>query len=291
VAAAEVAAVSVHTYLMAAERGAKRLGKLEKILSARHSVASLSASRRSVDRQGAISRGEFLEWYYAANRPVILTGLMSKSRAVHYWTPGYLKQACGEVLVEIMAGRSQDPQYEINGQSHKTSVRFGDFVDMVAHGGTSNDRYLVANNGFFDRPEVRHLLSDLEMFPEYLDPSQTSGRIFFWFGPAGTVTPLHHDIMNVLLTQVYGRKTVLLISPDQSHRVYNRTGVFSEVDPERPDFERFPRFRQAEVIRTDLGPGDALFIPVGWWHHVRSESVSITVSYTNFAFPNEYDLD
>jgi Cupin-like domain len=289
VAASEVAAVSAHPYVMAAERNAQQLQKLEEMLDVHRNVSSLSCGRQGVERHGPISRGEFLEWFYATNRPVILTGLMSDSRALATWTPDYLKQTCGEAVVEIMSGRNQDAQYEMNCDQHKQTTRFADYVDMVTRGGESNDCYLVANNGFFGRPEAQPLFHDLSMFPEYLDASKAAGQVFFWFGPAGTVTPLHHDTMNILMTQVYGHKTVLLISPDQTHRVYNHVGVYSEVDPEQPDYERFPRYRQVDVMRADLEPGDALFLPVGWWHHVRSLSISITVSYINFAFPNHYD--
>jgi ribosomal protein L16 Arg81 hydroxylase len=38
-----------------------------------------------------------------------------------------------------------------------------------------------------------------------------------------------------------------------------------------------------------LEPGEAIFIPVGWWHHVKSLEVSISVSFTNFVFPNYYE--
>ncbi|MGL5509483.1 MAG: cupin-like domain-containing protein, partial [Microcoleaceae cyanobacterium] len=30
-------------------------------------------------------------------------------------------------------------------------------------------------------------------------------------------------------------------------------------------------------------------IPVGWWHYVESLEVSISVSFTNFIFPNHYE--
>jgi ribosomal protein L16 Arg81 hydroxylase len=169
-------------------------------------------------------------------------------------------------------------------------VKFASYIDTVINGGPSNDYYLVANNGFLGRPEAKLLVDDLWTFPEYLDPKKATGQVFFWFGPRGTVTPLHHDIMNVFMSQIYGTKRLLLVAPDQTHLVYNQ-GVYSEVNPEAPDYDRHPRFRQAQVISAEVGPGDVIFLPVGWWHHVRSLGTSITVSYTNFVFPNQYDWD
>lgn len=219
---------------------------------------------------------------------LVLTDAMADWPALARWGPEYFKATCGEALVEIMSGRSRDPRYEINAYDHKSEVRFADYVEMVAAGGESNDYYLVANNGFFDRPEMRPLYDDIR-FPEHLDPAQTDGRVHFWFGPAGTVTPLHHDLMNVLMAQVYGRKRVTLISPDQTHRLYNEIGVFSEVDPEDPDYDRHPLYRDVEALRVDLAPGEALFLPVGWWHHVRALDVSVTVTFTNFVHRNEFE--
>ncbi|HEX5760404.1 MAG TPA: cupin-like domain-containing protein [Thermoanaerobaculia bacterium] len=286
-AAAEVAAIAAHPCFEASERLARRLAKLGSLLEIRHSLAALAPDAGSVERRGGLSRTEFLERYYAANRPVVLTGAMDDWPALARWGPEYFKATCGEARVEIMSGRTRDPRYEINCTDHKREIRFADYVDRVTAGGESNDDYLVANNGFFARPEMRPLFADIR-FPEPLDPERTDGRVHFWFGPAGTVTPLHHDLMNVLMAQVRGRKRVTLISPDQTHRLYNEIGVFSEVDPEDPDYERHPLFREVEPLRVDLAPGEALFLPVGWWHHVRALDVSVTVTFTNFVHPNDF---
>jgi ribosomal protein L16 Arg81 hydroxylase len=105
------------------------------------------------------------------------------------------------------------------------------------------------------------------------------------------VTPLHHDTSNILIAQVSGRKRYRMIPASQWHYLYNRTGVFSDVDCERPDLARHPEFRHATVIDLVVEPGEVLFMPVGWWHHVRALDVSMTVSFTNFAYPNHYSWD
>jgi hypothetical protein len=50
----------------------------------------------------------------------------------------------------------------------------------------------------------------------------------------------------------------------------------------------FPLFKDATVITVPLNPGDALFIPIGWWHHVRSLDVSMTLTHINFRRRNDY---
>ena len=53
----------------------------------------------------------------------------------------------------------------------------------------------------------------------------------------------------------------------------------SQVELENPDLDRFPLFNEAPFTDCVLSPGDVLYIPPGWWHYVRSESVSFSVSF------------
>jgi len=168
-------------------------------------------------------------------------------------------------------------------------VQMNQYIDMVVNGGETNDYYMVANNHKVNNKILQAVFDDIELFPEYLDPGLWDGKAFFWFGPKGTITPLHHDPVNLIMAQVSGRKHWKLISPFQTHLMYNNVGVFSEVDAENPDYNKYPLYQRVQVFDVDLHPGEAIFVPVGWWHHVLALDICISVSFTNFVFPNKYD--
>ena len=288
-ATAEVREISSHPYFQAGSHYVQLLQKLESHLRINNQLAALSSKFGTIERKSSLSREYFLENYYAKNTPVIITNIMHNWKALQLWTPEYLQQKYGDAEVQIQANRNSDPNYEIKIENHKKIVLFRKYVEMVVKGGPSNDYYMVANNKTLEREEFKPLFNDIEIFPEYLNPTDTKGRVFFWFGPKGTITPLHHDPVNLILAQVSGRKLIKLISPQQTPLLYNHVGVFSKVDGENPDYDKYPLYRDAKIIEVILEPGEAIFIPVGWWHHVKSLEVSISVSFTNFVFPNYYE--
>jgi LPS sulfotransferase NodH len=287
-AISEVRKAASDPYLLGAALNQQRLNKAAALLNIQGQMIRLDATAKLVERRSNLSRDEFRDRYYAGNRPVILQNLMTGWKAPTAWTSDYLKRMAGDQTVEVMTGRDADPQYEMNGRKHRTEMRFADYIDMVYSGKVTNDYYMVANNAFFQKPQARPLLADFTAFPEYLKATAAGSQCFFWFGPAGTVTPLHHDTSNILLAQVAGRKRYRLIPASQWQCVYNNGGVFSEVDCERPVLERYPKFRDATVIDLVVEPGEVLFMPVGWWHHVRALDVSMTISFTSFVFPNHF---
>ena len=109
-----------------------------------------------------------------------------------------------------------------------------------------------------------------------------------WLGNA-FLTPAHIDELDNLACVVGGRRRFTLFPPEQVRNLYIGPVDFtpagapvSLVSLKAPDFERFPRFREAlaAAVTADLGPGDAIFIPAVWWHHVESfDVVNILVNY------------
>jgi hypothetical protein len=51
------------------------------------------------------------------------------------------------------------------------------------------------------------------------------------------------------------------------------------VNPETPDFHKFPLFEKATLLEGILGPGDVIYIPRNYWHYVRALERSISISF------------
>jgi hypothetical protein len=225
---------------------------------------------------------EFFERYYYANRPVVLRGLMTGWKALQVWSPDYFARKFGNCSVEIVTGRSRDPHYESNFLSHRTTLRMKDYVQMVNEAGETNEFYLSARNFFFRRKRFKSLLNDLRCPKGFLNPRTFRKTPNLFFGPNGTVTPLHHDALNILFGQICGRKLFKLIPPFDMDKVYVERVCFSGVDLGKLDYSKFPLMRGASILEVVVEPGEFLFIPVGWWHWVKALDISISVSFTNF---------
>lgn len=103
-----------------------------------------------------------------------------------------------------------------------------------------------------------------------------------WFGPGGTVSPLHFDPKDNVLCQVVGAKYLRLYAPEESDKLYPIEGLLSntsQVQVEDPDHEQFPEFRRAKYVECVLREGEMLYIPPKYWHYVRSLSTSFSVSF------------
>jgi hypothetical protein len=109
-----------------------------------------------------------------------------------------------------------------------------------------------------------------------------------WIGTA-TVTPAHFDESHNIAVCVAGRRRFTLFPPEQVANLYvgpldhaPAGRPISLVDFIKPDFERFPRARDAlaHAQVAELEPGDAIYMPPLWWHHVESlAQVNMLVNY------------
>jgi len=112
--------------------------------------------------------------------------------------------------------------------------------------------------------------------------------VSIWLGNRARIAA-HHDLPDNMACVVAGRRRFTLFPPEQLENLYIGPLDFtpagqaiSLVDFARPDFAKFPKFAAAlqHAQVAELGPGDALFIPSMWWHHIESlDTLNVLVNY------------
>lgn len=217
-----------------------------------------------------------VEWFrrelLATGTPAILTGALDDWELAR-WDRARLKSAHGDLLGVVRPGNvdSAAPPHV------DASIRaFAQLIDELDAPEAS--RYLAYN-------ELPQALAETIRHPPYFARDEYEDPPNLWLGPAGTVTQLHRDGTDNLFAQIWGRKRFVLHAPDQRPLLYAwappaDTGLDGcDVDPERPDYERFPLFREARAIECVVEAGEMLFLPEGWFHHVRSLAPSLSVNF------------
>jgi hypothetical protein len=275
----------------AAERFLQINRKYASVMANLQKLWELAPNYDQVEKRPYPGHDEFVKQYCLGNRPVVLTGLAADWPAMQRWTPQFFKEQYGNVEVEIQAGRNDDADYERNKLQHRSRIAMAEFVDRVMAVGASNDIYLTANNDALRRAELAPLLDDIGSLPKIINHSRFRDESSLWFGPAGTVTPLHHDTIMLFHTQIKGRKRWRFISPLETPNLYNFSGVFSPIDLDNVDLSRFPDFAKVKVLEVVVEEGETVFLPLGWWHQVTSLDVCISLSFSCLTFPNEYAYD
>jgi len=175
--------------------------------------------------------------------------------------------------------------------------------------------YLAQHNLFMQFPALRDViqvpdyayasLPPPEEFQGYKPPANEDQLIIHvWLGPVGAISPAHTDPFFNLFTQVVGRKTVWLAPPSVTSAMYpypaaeaaTHNPAANNINPSMSNTSKvdvfcshggtsgeidYPLFDQNCVPRAMcavLEPGDLLFFPPGWWHAMRSEETSFSVS-------------
>ena len=154
-------------------------------------------------------------------------------------------------------------------------------IVKIAEDGGKQSVYL----GSTPTPQILPQFAERNPLP-LLAGKPTEPRI--WIGTNSRIAP-HYDESENIACVVGGRRTFTLFPTDQIANLYvgpiDRTvagQATSMVDLANPDFERFPRFREAlrHARIAELEPGDAIYIPPLWWHGVQSQgALNVLVNY------------
>lgn len=242
-----------------------------------------------------VDRTMFLEKIRPLGEPAVLRGLASQWPAVAAARRSY------DAVLAYVAGFATDEPAEMIVGPPDIEGRFSYTDDLQA---LNFARGEAPVRSFFDRllrdreeprPYAMALQSALipKLLPGFesanhtdLPPAPVPPRI--WIGNALCVAT-HADASENIAVNVAGRRRFTLFPPEAMSSLYVGPIEFTPAGPltslvhlTQPDLARFPRFAQAMSVaqQAQLEPGDALYIPFHWWHHVQSlDPVNILVNY------------
>jgi hypothetical protein len=243
----------------------------------------------------SVSPEEFLGRYLTPGRPVVVRSALAEWN----WVPPWKMSA-----LEMRFGESEVPLFDTLFSLEDVSTLRGYLSAYTGPGVTgiplylrwfakqSDTQELCADKAFADLSDDWSMPSWLPkgdyVFPRYAGPVDAAHASFpakgiFICGSGGR-TRLHVDpwTSDACLCQATGSKRFIMFPPEAGSLLSDRDGTV--VDLDRPDDRRFPRWREAvPVLDEVLAPGDAIYIPAGWYHTAIAvtDSVSITWNFVH----------
>lgn len=236
-------------------------------------------SVNQIDSVVSLSAQEFDKRYFQTGTPVIHRGGALATPYCRHWSGDYLRGKLDGRKVKV--NFCDDGIYDFNQKViRKVEAPFSDALAYFSAEPDVSKSYYLQQESIPDTfPE---LVGDLET-PPWILPTDIVHYTNLWMGGAGCVSPLHFDRSENFLVQVVGRKELTMFSPRDSKYLYPSAkeggSHLSQVNPDSPDLGKFPLFALGKPLRIVLEPGDVLFIPPGWWHHVRSLDMCISINY------------
>lgn len=231
-----------------------------------------------------------------AGRPVLVTGGLAGWPARDRWTHGYLRDASvkdGVSLGIFQAARPGEWLRPVQG-----SMAFDEIVDRIWNA-RADDPFPAGSVYYMkQQPLLKFpgLLKDVRKPACYPDDIV---EVNLWIGGQASWSPLHFDLADNLMCQVTGTRRVWLYEPARSRDLYPMYAMGPLDDPERSphfsmigdvraaDTARYPLFAGVEPsVRVDLEPGQMLYVPPYWWHHV--EIVDGPAVLVNFWYALQY---
>jgi Cupin-like domain len=257
----------------------------------------MSFHSATVETRTLVSVQEFEGYVRPGGKPIVIQGWMNNWKALSVWDFLFFKERYGEDRLRL--------RYMADGRTSILDVAMADYIDYIISDDQnlplrelqrklrlSEPFYCLSYKPFAEHPELR---DDFRIPPFVADwwplLSDSFTRTHFphvqgWvlISPKGAVSRIHTDSHHTItwLAQIRGTKACYLFAPEDSESVYH-----GAIDPVRPDPTKYPLLREATCHYCVLNPGDMLFFPPDWWHHVVTLENSVTIScnfvnHTNF---------
>lgn len=228
----------------------------------------------TIDRRSDITHKEFVKEYEKTGKPVILENATKVWQSNLMFTPDFFREKFGKVTTT-----NANKEYSIS-----------EVLELTRNSTKENPApYPLKFNILGELKEMLPLMEPLHLnlaTPNWLKSdllkNKMGNAMDLHIGGAGNHYPVHKDAYDVhaWLIQLYGEKDVYVYPKEQEELMYAGVGGMLEsrspIDISNPDYEKYPKFKEATPTIVTLKAGEVMYIPSGVWHTTMAHGQNIS---------------
>ena len=227
-----------------------------------------------IPREKTLSKKEFIRKYFRPQRPVVIEHFIEDWPAYSKWNLDYMKEIAGDKTVPLYDDRPVKHDEGFNEPHAKMKMR--DYVDLLKKEPTKYRIFL-----WNVLKEVPKLQRDFK-YPDF-GLRLMKGLPMLFFGGSNSHTFMHYDIdlANIFHFHFEGKKQCILFSQSETKFLYKIPHSLitrEDIDFANPDLEKWPALKHAKGHVAQLEHGNVLYIPEGYWHHMKYISPGFSMS-------------
>lgn len=218
-----------------------------------------------IPRVKNISKEDFIAQYFQTQKPVVIENFIEDWPALSKWNLEYMRHIAGDKMVPLYDDRPVDYRDGFN-EPH-TTMKMSAYIDLLKKEPTQYRIFL-----WNILKEVPQLQQDFK-FPK-IGLKFIKSLPMLFFGGKDSHTFMHYDIdfANIFHFHFEGKKECILFNQKQTKYLYKipySLIVREDIDFSNPDFDKWPALKQAKGYYTELKHGEVLYMPEGFWHHMK----------------------
>ncbi len=225
----------------------------------------LELNLQEIPRVKTLSKEEFIRDYFKPQKPVVIEQYIKDWPAYSKWNLEYIKEVAGDKEVPLYDDRPVKHDEGFNEPHAK--MKMADYVDLLKKGPTKFRIFL-----WNVIKEVPVLQKDYK-YPDF-GLKLMKGLPMLFFGGSNSHTFMHYDIdlANIFHFHFEGKKECILFPQSQTKYLYkipHSLIVREDINFSNPDLDKWPALKHAKGYIAQLDHGNVIYIPEGYWHHMK----------------------
>ena len=238
-----------------------------------------------IERVACVTSDQVRAYIRGKRRPLIFSGLDAHFKFLRTWDLERLAR------IESLVSAQRPAPDGVNYFTKYTKMPLSEACQRLERG---EDLYIGARKILgncavrFDRDGLGELHSDV-VLPPWLDRTRIASANL-WLGAGGNRTLLHFDPWDGYLMLGGGKKTFVVLPPEESPKVFANHPLDykallrgelldSRIRPLNVQEEYEARFRSVKGFKGSIDAGEMMYIPAGFWHYVESSGANVGINF------------